>query len=182
MEYAPNLYSVIRTGTIETIKHIKGPRAFISERHYHAEFFSYLSIFLLKEDDQKDGRILEFEYQKTITNQNTQQRPDIIYHIPTELTGSPPDLNNFAVWAFKLRASRTRAEEDFTKLDEIIEKLNYYQGFFINIASFTTMAEFYTRKHSNISFISVNFSNNKGHINVDDIISNEIHRVSIDFS
>ena len=43
----------------------------------------------------------------------------------------------------KLRANSTRAQQDFTSLDDIISNLAYDQGVFINIDSQTTHANEY---------------------------------------
>lgn len=75
---------------------------------------------------------VEMEYQKS-SRHGLSQRPDIIYHIPVEHSGGDIVENNFAVWALKARANAAAAQEDFEKLDEMFEHLNYPLGFFVNI-------------------------------------------------
>ncbi len=59
--------------------------------------------------------------------------PDIILHIPTEVSGVGVYENNFAVWALKREATKKGAIEDFKKLDKMFRDLSYPVGFFINI-------------------------------------------------
>jgi hypothetical protein len=65
----------------------------------------------------------------------TRQRPDIILHIPTEVSRAAVNENNYAVWALKLQANQSKAKEDYSKLNEMFSVLNYQNGFFINIDS-----------------------------------------------
>jgi hypothetical protein len=118
--------------TISALTAIKAPRFFKSERGYQGIFYCKLyeafeNLGLLTED-----QIIEMEYQKSARHELS-QRPDIIFHIPVEHSCGNIVENNFAVWAFKARANAVKAQEDFEKLDQMFEFLNYPLGFFVNI-------------------------------------------------
>lgn len=51
--------------------------------------------------------------------------------------------NNYAVWALKCRADDDDAADDFWKLDQMFELLNYPLGFFINVNSQSDKLEKY---------------------------------------
>jgi hypothetical protein len=82
------------------------------------------------------------EYQKS-TRHDTSQRPDIVYHIPKEVSGASVWENNFAVWALKHSASAAGAEEDFGKLDEMCVRLRYPLIVFLNVCSSKTRLDSY---------------------------------------
>src|SRR5690349_21340233 len=91
--------------TISAIKNVRNPRFLATERGFHGAFYCALFSFLKKKGIITDRVILEMEYQKS-TRHATKQRPDIILHIPREISGSKSTrTNNFAVWALKRRAS-----------------------------------------------------------------------------
>lgn len=83
------------------------------------------------------------EYQKGYFIHGVAQRPDIIFHIPTEVSGGRTYENNYAVWAVKLDATERGAKDDFDKLDDMFHRLEYPLGFFINVASQDDMLEHY---------------------------------------
>ncbi len=119
---------------MDAISLVVNPRFFHTERGYQGAFFCALQR-ILEEKGIVDGRrILEMEYQKS-SRHGIRQRPDIILHVPTELSGGDTTENNFAVWALKRMADTDRALEDFMKLKELFDNLGYPLGFFINIAS-----------------------------------------------
>ncbi len=93
-----------------------------------------------------DGRIVELEYQKS-RRHHMEQRPDIIFHVPTEYSGATPMENNYAVWALKRQADNEDAMDDFAKLDQMFEQLHYPLGFFINIESQTDKLEAYNGRY-----------------------------------
>jgi hypothetical protein len=74
------------------------------------------------------------EYQKA-RRHGIGQRPDIILHVPAEISGASVNENNFAVWALKHRSSEDDALDDFKKLKDMFGVLEYPLGFFINIDS-----------------------------------------------
>jgi len=120
--------------TIEALCSVTNPRLFHTERGYQGAFFCALQR-VLEEKGIVDGAcILEMEYQKS-GRHGTRQRPDIILHVPVEISDSAVTENNFAVWALKREAGTERAMEDFQKLDAMLDHLKYPLGFFINIAS-----------------------------------------------
>lgn len=121
--------------TVCVLRSICNPRLFQTERGYQGEFFCALRS-VLKDQGIVDGqRILEMEYQKRLGRHGTPQRPDIILHVPTEISGDAVTSNNVAVWALKRRAMSEAAKADFTKLDDMFSSLHYPLGFFINIDS-----------------------------------------------
>ena len=123
---------LIIESTLSALSAIAGPRFFKSERGYQGIFYCKLydefeSRGLINED-----QIIEMEYQKSARH-GISQRPDIIFHIPVEHSGAAITENNYAVWAFKANSSQGVAQEDFEKLDQMFEVLNYPLGFFVNI-------------------------------------------------
>jgi hypothetical protein len=87
------------------------------------------------------------EYQKGGRHGLT-QRPDIIFHIPTEHSHADVRANNYAVWALKRRARVVDAQDDFDKLDQMFGDLHYALGFFVNIDAFNPMQAHYTGNYS----------------------------------
>jgi len=132
----------ILSATVEALETAAEPRFFRTERGYHGRFYCTLQAALDRRQLLRNGAILEMEYQKSERHETT-QRPDIIFHVPAEESGSPVTENNFAVYALKWRASRTEAVDDFRKLDEMCELLNYPLAVFINIGSVQTHREHY---------------------------------------
>jgi hypothetical protein len=92
-------------------------------------------------------RILEMEYQKSARH-GTDQRPDIVFHIPAEISRAPVADNNFAVWALKHKASETEANADFGKLDDMCRALRYHLAVFVNISSVRTHLAAYTGRYA----------------------------------
>lgn len=124
--------------TIISLKEIITPRFYSSERGFVNEFSNRLSRQIEDIDDLPNPAILEAEAQKRrIPHYGLTQRPDLIIHIPIE-TGLTKNANenNFAVYAFKLRGGYSKVQEDFIKLDEMFNYLNYSVGFFVNIGVF----------------------------------------------
>jgi hypothetical protein len=134
---------VILDATREALSGVAEPRFFRTERGYHGRFYCKLQTALDSRDLLCDGAILEMEYQKSTRHQMT-QRPDIIFHIPSEESGAHVSANNYAVFALKRQASQAQAVADFLKLDEICARLHYPLGIFINIASKQHHREMYT--------------------------------------
>lgn len=120
--------------TIDAIKSINSVRLFKSERGYQGRLFCELQFALDSCGIISEDIILEMEYQKSHRHSLT-QRPDIILHVPTEISRAEVHENNFAVWALKRQASQERAIGDFIKLDEMFSILQYPIGFYININS-----------------------------------------------
>jgi len=116
---------------------VNNPRFFTTERGYAGIFYYFLVSGLLNRNRLSlDGdAIVEMEYQKDQERHRVRQRPDVIFHIPAELSQRPVAENNFAVWAFKLWGGSRDAEDDFEKLDFMLGDLNYQLGFFINISA-----------------------------------------------
>ena len=89
--------------------------------------------------------IVEQEYQKVLEKHGIRKRPDIIIHIPYE-KGLYPNryTGNFVAIQLKLRASETKAKEDFNTLDLMFERLKYPLGIFSNIDSDKTFFDCYS--------------------------------------
>lgn len=119
--------------TIAALSSVINPRFFKSEREYQGGFYCGLLAELENRNLLTEDRIVEMEYQKRSAKHGLSQRPDIIFHIPTELSGADVADNNYAVWAFKANAGPEAAQEDFEKLNQMFGGLNYPLGFFINI-------------------------------------------------
>lgn len=121
---------------ITALKEIKSPRFFKTERSFQGEFISALKKILVEENIFAYDTIIEEEYQKSLKLYGIRQRPDLIIHVPVESSHSSNRReNNYIVFAFKLSGNKTKAMKDFEKLDEIIDKLSYSFGIFININS-----------------------------------------------
>lgn len=133
--------------TIYALRSVNHVRFFRTERGYQGQFFCALQTALDEQGILGDALILEMEYQKAESRHDTRQRPDIILHIPTEVSGAPVEENNFAVWALKRRASVSRAQDDFEKLDWMFECLRYPLRFFINIDTDSHHFNHYTGYH-----------------------------------
>jgi hypothetical protein len=132
--------------TERALKSVTSERFFQTERGFHGRFYCALQHQLDKEKLLPDGAILEMEYQKSARH-GTNQRPDIILHVPVEYSNESVQANNFAVWALKRKATENDALEDFTKLDQMFNSLHYPMGFFINIDSNKPMNNHYTGEH-----------------------------------
>ncbi len=123
---------LIIESTISALTAITAPRFFKSERGYQGVFYCKLYEEFENRGLVNEDQIIEMEYQKSARH-GLSQRPDIIFHIPVEHSSADIVENNFAVWALKPRANAAAAQEDFEKLDEMFEVLNYPLGFFVNI-------------------------------------------------
>jgi hypothetical protein len=120
--------------TMRAVATIQDERFFATERGFHGRFYCGL-LTILTAAGIVDGRtILEMEYQKSSAH-GLVQRPDIILHVPREVTSAKVHENNFAVWAIKRRASKAEALSDFAKLDQMFGTLQYPLGFFVNVAA-----------------------------------------------
>lgn len=137
--------------TREALQAITHPRLFEPERGYCGRFSIELTRALDNRGILSDPRrLLELEYQKSEPRHGMRQRPDIVFHIPVEVSGAVDRrINNFAVWAFKLRSQEIQAQEDFRKLDEMFEYLNYPIGFFINISDYRSFLHLYRGQYAN---------------------------------
>jgi len=106
-----------------------------SERAFQSEFYCILKEQCgVKNLFPKDA-IFETEYQKRLDLHNLRRRPDLIVHIPTEMTNADVRENNYLVVQFKVKATLRKAIADFKKINELIAKLNYPMGVFINVDS-----------------------------------------------
>ncbi|MFC2077968.1 hypothetical protein ACFLTM_04090 [Candidatus Bipolaricaulota bacterium] len=120
--------------TTEALLSVRNQRFFKSERGYQGRFYCCLQAELEKHGFLQDDDIIEMEYQKG-ERHDLGQRPDIIFHVPAEISRAPVTENNYAVWALKIGANARKAKEDFDKLDQMFSRLHYPLGIFINIGS-----------------------------------------------
>ena len=121
---------------------IAHPRFFSNERAYQGRLYCNLLNRFEYDGLLDNEELIEIEYQKS-TRHGLSQRPDIIYHIPAEITKTDVDKNNYAVWALKRSATPDKAASDFEKLDEMFSTLKYSLGIFINIGSSKTHLDLY---------------------------------------
>lgn len=123
---------------INSIKSINTERYFRTERGYQTEFYSILSNNIAGKNIFPQHTILEAEVQKkNLAHYGVTQRPDLLIHIPIE-TGITENANenNFVNFAFKLNGNVAASTEDFNKLDEMFQLLNYELGIYINIGHY----------------------------------------------
>lgn len=138
---------LIVASTLEGLARVISPRFFVSERGYAAALSCHIIRGIEDGGLMTNGRIVELEYQKSRRHQ-TDQRPDIIFHVPTEYSGTAPTTNNYAVWALKCRADDEDAADDFQKLDQMFELLHYPLGFFINVNSQSDKLDVYNGSYA----------------------------------
>jgi hypothetical protein len=139
--------------TIGAIRSVRNARYLATERGYQGAFYCTLRSELERMERLSAERILELEYQKTVGRHGTRQRPDIVFHIPMEISGAEEWKNNFAVWALKHSATSARATEDFIKFEHMCHRLCYPLAIFINVSSAETHLDkyrgsFHERVHS----------------------------------
>jgi hypothetical protein len=120
--------------TVAALLAVEHPRFFRTERGYQGRFYCFLQGQLEARGFLRGDDIIEMEYQKSARH-GFYRRPDIIFHVPAEVSGAPVTENNFAVWAFKANAKSEGAKEDFDKLEEMFEHLHYPLGSFVNIGT-----------------------------------------------
>lgn len=128
--------------TEEALRKVVDPRFFQTERGFQGQFYCALQRQLEEKGLLKGGYLLEMEYQKSRRHGIT-QRPDIILHVPAEVSGAQVIQNNLAVWALKKRATEEEAEQDFFRLDEMFDVLHYPLGFLVNIDAKNNFASSY---------------------------------------
>ena len=121
--------------TISALRAVRNPRFLATERGFHGAFYCALRTALARRKMLAEGCILEMEYQKARSRHGITQRPDILFHIPAEWSGSPVTANNFAAWALKHSGTAKEAQEDFMKLGELLTRMKYRLCFFINVES-----------------------------------------------
>jgi hypothetical protein len=132
--------------TEAAIRSVAAARFFKTERGFQGRFYCALQAELDHAGLMVRGAILEMEYQKSVRH-GMGQRPDVIFHVPTEHSLSGVMANNFAVWALKRRATVAEARDDFEKLDQMFINLDYPHGFFVNIDATDPMRSNYAGVH-----------------------------------
>lgn len=133
---------LIIEATEKALRAVDASRYFVTERGFHGRFYCTLQHELELRGMFSNEAILEIEYQKS-KRHSMHQRPDIVLHVPAEHSGAAVIENNFAVWALKRCASPKEAIDDFALLDEMLERLNYPLGIFVNIAADDPMLQHY---------------------------------------
>ena len=123
---------------VESFTEISTPRFFQTERGYQGALLAQLTQRL----HLPNYAIVEQEYQKQADLHGITIRPDIIIHEPFDHRRHHARTEgNLAVVELKLRATATRALEDFKSLELMLDKLSYQVGIFVNINSTSTYAE-----------------------------------------
>ena len=129
------------------LEKITDKRYFKTERGYQAQLYAELYCTGRIPQIFHDA-IMESEYQKAQVKHNTRIRPDIIIHIPLESGRSNNRCEgNYCAIAIKGDATPGGAKEDFDKLDELFDKLNYGLGIFLNVDSEKTFYDDYKGTH-----------------------------------
>jgi hypothetical protein len=128
------MIDLIISATDVALKAVAVPRFLRTERGFQGQFYCALQKALEQRGVLENGHILEMEYQKSARH-GMYQRPDIVLHIPAEEASAEVYENNLAVWALKRHATEDAARDDFNKLDEMIERLRYSLGIFVNVDS-----------------------------------------------
>jgi len=166
---------------ITAFKRIKSPRFFKTERGFQGRLNSVLNRIQEEQHIFPDGTIIEEEYQKKLDPHGMRQRPDIIIHVPIESGHSNNRKeNNYVVFALKLNARKNEVMKDFKKLDEVIEKLNYQFGIFININSINCFLEEYQGPNNDklhefcIKQINGNFTIHYAYLHEDNVIITKV--------
>lgn len=161
--------------TRQAISQVRNPRYFSSERGYQGQFYSQLQSILEAQNIITADLILETEYQKRAATHSMTQRPDMILHIPREITQAAANENNYCVWALKRNSTQEDAFDDFNKLDSMFSDLCYPWGIFINIASQNHFLELYRGDFpERIAGISVQLQDDELLVNVAVIQNNEL--------
>ena len=110
-----------------SILSITNERYFSTERGYQGQLLGEL--IKRKPDIEQifpNDPNIEQEYQKNLDEHGIAKRPDIIIHIPYERgMYQNRKYGNSVVIQLKLRASESKAKEDFNKIDLMFEKLDY---------------------------------------------------------
>jgi len=126
---------IIRLLASSIKKTLTNERYWKSERAFQSEFYCFL-----KEQHETinlfpKGAILESEYQKKLDEHGLRLRPDLIVHMPTEITHANVRKNNYLLIQFKVHATLRKAIADFKKINDLIRILDYPIGIFINVDS-----------------------------------------------
>lgn len=148
----------------ESLASIDNPRFYDTERGYQGELATEISKRFPALEIE--GAIVEQEYQKRMFDHGFRIRPDIILHIPYEQSGLPSRTQgNFAVIELKLNSMKEEALEDYQKLSQMCDVLDYPLAIFININSdITYFADFEGRNDPRIRSFAVQIKD--GNVNV----------------
>lgn len=152
---------ILVAATEAAIHSVDAARFFRTERGFQGRFYCALQSELDHAGLLTGGAILEIEYQKWAAH-GMGQRPDIIFHVPIEHSGTDRNSNNFAVWALKRKATVASACDDFAKLNQMFLQLNYPIGFFVNIDAEEPMAIHYQGEYGGrLLAVSAGYSNGR---------------------
>ncbi|MBN1638533.1 MAG: hypothetical protein JW866_06190 [Ignavibacteriales bacterium] len=123
---------------VNALRNITVGRYYRTERGYVSEFYRLLYYAIEQNQIFPKNTILESEVQKrALDHYGVTQRPDLLIHIPIE-TGLTDNANenNFVCFAFKLNGNFRKVNNDFEKLEQMFQYLNYELGVLINIGSY----------------------------------------------
>lgn len=154
--------------TLNALREVVNPRFYRTERGFVSHFSHHLETQIQGQILFPEGTIIEVEVQKRLNDHHgVRQRPDLLIHIPIE-TGltDKSNENNFVVYGFKLNGNNQISQEDFRKLDEMFEALNYEIGIFVNINSYpnTYLQNYNGNFRNRIHEYSINLTN--GSVNI----------------
>jgi hypothetical protein len=122
--------------TIEALRRVDAPRHFAStERGYQGWLFCAIQATYFELSLLNAGRIVEMEYQKTAATHGTIDRPDIVVHRPRDSKRPSPRGGNLAVFELKKLGRADEVAADLTKLQDLVERLDYRLAFFVNIGA-----------------------------------------------
>lgn len=124
---------------IASLHAIRNPQFYTDERAFQGQLLVELSNRLLGVLPA-DG-IVQQEAQKRLADHGLNQRPDIIVHEPFDPQRHEGRYQgNHAAIALKRRATASDAEDDFKKLQSMLDVLDYPLGVFINIDALTSFS------------------------------------------
>lgn len=137
----------------QSLKAIREPRFFQSERGYQGALIAELRERLREKALFPGDPIVEQEYQKRLKDHGITIRPDLIIHIPYERGFvSEQNQGNFVAIEMKCRATPEQAKDDFNSLKIMKERLGYPITIFLNISSRRTFAEICPREIADQTF------------------------------
>jgi hypothetical protein len=126
--------------TIEALRRVRDPYYFrASERGYQGWLLTALESTYRELGLLNQGQKVEEENQKSLRIHGMRQRPDIAIHVPrVENSLAAARIGNLAAYALKRNAAYKTAMIDVQKLDQIVKKLDYKIGCFVNIGGTRT--------------------------------------------
>ena len=127
----------------DSICRVTHPRFYATERGFQGEFITQLNQLLPAV--QPEGAIVEQEYQKRLPDHGITTRPDVILHVPFDASiNDSRSEGSLVAIELKLAANQRLANQDFRRLAQMCDILDYTFRVFINIDSTETHLAAYT--------------------------------------